>query len=494
MSDTLLSFVLGTLFGVCLTLLVIHLNNKRKLPRKAKVAEAPATIAAAPVSKEVQTAAHEELPTLAQHTENFENNGNGRATLTGFEVHEEEPGALDFVREEAASPALEEITAIDEIALRDQFLEYEWIEAERLEAQKVEAELIETARLEALQPNAEALEANRIEIDRAEAERVEADRIEAERIEAERAEAKRIEAEHIEADRIEAERIEAERVETERIEAERVETERIEAERVEAERVETERIEAERIEAERVEAERVEAERLETENLEREFAALQAAQAAAEEAAKEVARQDLELAAKRAAETSARIAAEHAAERAAELAAELATEQAAEQERQRLHQEHARAEAQARETAQQLAAQQAAIVPPEKISKTPAEILIMVADDSKVVRVKTSRVLAKHDYQVALAEDGNDAASQIDLIMPDLLITDVEMPGMDGFALTLHLRANPATAHLPIIMISGASDELAGKAKQAGIDVLLGKPYSDEDLIGHIRRLVQVQG
>ena len=450
MSDTLLSFVLGTLFGVCLTLLVIHLNNKRKLPRKTKVAEAPATIAAASAPKEVQTAAHEELPALAQHTENFENNGNGRATLTGFEVHEEEPGALDFVREEAASPALEEITAIDEIALREQFLEYEWIEAERVEAQRVEAELIETARLEALQLNAETLEANRIEIDRAEAERVEADRIEAERIETERIEADRIEAERVEADRIEADRIEAERVE-----------------------------------AKRVESERAEAERVETENLEREFAALQAAQAAAEETAKEVARQDLELAAKRAAETSARIAAEHAAE--------LATEQAAEQERQRLHQEHARAEAQARETAQQLATQQAAsaIVPPEKVSKTPAEILIMVADDSKVVRVKTSRVLAKHEYQVALAEDGNDAASQIDLIMPDLLITDVEMPGMDGFALTLHLRANPATAHLPIIMISGASDELAGKAKEAGIDVLLGKPYSDEDLIGHIRRLVQ---
>lgn len=445
MSDTLLSFVLGTLFGVCLTLLVIHLNNKRKLPRKTKVAEAPATIAAASAPKEVQTAAHEELPALAQHTENFENNGNGRATLTGFEVHEEEPGALDFVREEAANPALEEITAIDEIALREQFLEYEWIEAERVEAQRVEAELIETARLEALQLNAETLEANRIEIDRAEAERVEADRIEADRIEAER----------------------------------------IEAERVEADRIEAERVEAKRVESERAEAERLEAERVETENLEREFAALQAAQAAAEEKAKEVARQDLELAAKRAAETSARIAAERAAE--------LATEEAAEQERQRLHQEHARAEAQARETAQQLAAQQAAsaIVPPEKVSKTPAEILIMVADDSKVVRVKTSRVLAKHDYQVALAEDGNDAASQIDLIMPDLLITDVEMPGMDGFALTLHLRANPATAHLPIIMISGASDELAGKAKEAGIDVLLGKPYSDEDLIGHIRRLVQ---
>ena len=113
----------------------------------------------------------------------------------------------------------------------------------------------------------------------------------------------------------------------------------------------------------------------------------------------------------------------------------------------------------------------------------------MIADDSKVVRVKTSRVLIKHLYQVTLAEDGNEAASQLDFIMPDLLITDVEMPGMDGFELTHHLRSNPATATLPIIMISGGSDALVEKAKLAGIDVLLGKPYSDEDLLGHIRRL-----
>jgi CheY-like chemotaxis protein len=115
--------------------------------------------------------------------------------------------------------------------------------------------------------------------------------------------------------------------------------------------------------------------------------------------------------------------------------------------------------------------------------------LIMIADDSKVVRVKTSRVLTKNLYQVTLAEDGNEAASQLDFIMPDLLITDVEMPGMDGFELTHHLRSNPATANLPIIMISGGSDELVEKAKLAGIDVLLGKPYSDEDLLSHIRRL-----
>ncbi|MCX7219403.1 MAG: response regulator, partial [Burkholderiales bacterium] len=101
------------------------------------------------------------------------------------------------------------------------------------------------------------------------------------------------------------------------------------------------------------------------------------------------------------------------------------------------------------------------------------------------------RALTKNHYQITLAENGIEAASKIAEARPDVLITDVEMPGMDGFGLTQQLRSNPETMHLPIIMISGASHELADKAKQAGIDVLLGKPYSDDELIGHIQRLLQ---
>ena len=106
------------------------------------------------------------------------------------------------------------------------------------------------------------------------------------------------------------------------------------------------------------------------------------------------------------------------------------------------------------------------------------QTLVMVADDSKVVRVKTGRLLALHQYQVCYAADGLDAAQQLQTTVPDVVITDVEMPGMDGFELTRHIRGNPATAHIPVIMITAADDRHREQAAQAGVSVLLGKPYA----------------
>lgn len=110
----------------------------------------------------------------------------------------------------------------------------------------------------------------------------------------------------------------------------------------------------------------------------------------------------------------------------------------------------------------------------------------MVADDSKVVRVKTSRLLAQHHYRVALAEDGAHAARLIEEEVPMVLITDVEMPNMDGFELTRHVRQHPLARHIPIIMITSADDRLKDAAAAAGVTLVLGKPYSEEALLACI--------
>jgi CheY-like chemotaxis protein len=116
----------------------------------------------------------------------------------------------------------------------------------------------------------------------------------------------------------------------------------------------------------------------------------------------------------------------------------------------------------------------------------------MIADDSKVVRVKTSRLLAAHGFRVALAEDGEQALSLIAQDLPQVLVTDVEMPHLDGLDLTRRLRADPRTAGLPVVMITSADDRLRDVAGEAGVTVLMGKPYAEQDLVAHVARLAGV--
>jgi CheY-like chemotaxis protein len=103
------------------------------------------------------------------------------------------------------------------------------------------------------------------------------------------------------------------------------------------------------------------------------------------------------------------------------------------------------------------------------------------------VRVKISRLLTGQGYRVALAESGEQALELLAAERPHLLITDVEMPGIDGFELTRQVRAAAATAELPVLMIT-SSDDKQDEARAAGVTQLLGKPYSEEALIAAIER------
>lgn len=251
--------------------------------------------------------------------------------------------------------------------------------------------------------------------------------------------------------------------------------------------------------------------------------AAQAAMAAAEQAAQEAAAQAEALAAAQAARQAREAAAAVQAERdradmqarlnaaaqemaqreAAALAQarDLALAQEAQAQQARLAAEAEAAEAQARAEAQawaaaqaQALAQAAATAPapapaPPAPARQAADTLVMVVDDSKVVRVKTSRLLGKAGFQVALAADGGEALQQLQNGWPQVLITDVEMPGIDGFELTRQVRAQPAGAHLPIVMITGADDRLREAAQTAGVTVLMGKPYSEDALLAQVAAL-----
>ncbi len=113
--------------------------------------------------------------------------------------------------------------------------------------------------------------------------------------------------------------------------------------------------------------------------------------------------------------------------------------------------------------------------------------LVLLADDSKVVRVKTGRLLEKQGWRVLLADDGEAALLCLDRETPDLLITDVEMPGIDGFELTRRVRAHPRLGRLPVIMITSSDERHRAEANAAGVNLLLGKPYAEETLLAQVQ-------
>jgi chemosensory pili system protein ChpA (sensor histidine kinase/response regulator) len=121
------------------------------------------------------------------------------------------------------------------------------------------------------------------------------------------------------------------------------------------------------------------------------------------------------------------------------------------------------------------------------VPQTAEQTLVMLVDDSKMVRVKSSRLLASHGFRVVTANDGIDALRQLENCCPDLVITDVDMPGMDGFGLVAALKGDARTRQIPLVMITSAEDRHREEALRVGVGLVMGKPYDDDALIDHIR-------
>ena len=111
--------------------------------------------------------------------------------------------------------------------------------------------------------------------------------------------------------------------------------------------------------------------------------------------------------------------------------------------------------------------------------------LVLVVDDSLTVRRVTQRLLSREGYRVTTAKDGLDALEKLAEETPVVLLSDIEMPRMDGFDLARNVRADARWAGLPIIMItSRIAQKHREHAAQLGVNHYLGKPYSEDDLIG----------
>jgi chemosensory pili system protein ChpA (sensor histidine kinase/response regulator) len=123
------------------------------------------------------------------------------------------------------------------------------------------------------------------------------------------------------------------------------------------------------------------------------------------------------------------------------------------------------------------------------VPDVPEAPLVMVVDDSLTVRRVTQRLLLREGYRVVLAKDGLDALERLAEGVPQIVLSDIEMPRMDGFDLVRNMRADARLRDLPVIMItSRIAQKHRDYAAELGVDHYLGKPYSEEDLLALIAR------
>ncbi|KUL28549.1 response regulator [Actinoplanes awajinensis] len=110
---------------------------------------------------------------------------------------------------------------------------------------------------------------------------------------------------------------------------------------------------------------------------------------------------------------------------------------------------------------------------------------VLVVDDESDIRFMHRRILAKAGHEVTEAGDGAMALAAVRDWAPDLVITDMMMPIMDGAELIRRLREDPATAAIPVLSVSGDS-QLAGEA-----DIVLTKPCLTATLLAAAQDLLQ---
>ena len=116
---------------------------------------------------------------------------------------------------------------------------------------------------------------------------------------------------------------------------------------------------------------------------------------------------------------------------------------------------------------------------------------ILAVDDSRTMRSMLQQTLTGAGFEVELAEDGVDGLERLPTAAPDLIITDINMPRMDGFGFIDGVRNGAHVSSVPILVLTTESgDALKKRAREAGATGWIVKPFDEEKLVQIIQRLV----
>jgi DNA-binding NarL/FixJ family response regulator len=117
---------------------------------------------------------------------------------------------------------------------------------------------------------------------------------------------------------------------------------------------------------------------------------------------------------------------------------------------------------------------------------------LLVVDDDPNLLLAVSETLRAENYDVVTARRGAEAMVRVAESLPDLIISDIRMPGMDGYALVRNLRAAPRTRLIPIVFLT-AKDETVDRIAgfRSGVDAYITKPFESDELIAVVKSILE---
>lgn len=127
---------------------------------------------------------------------------------------------------------------------------------------------------------------------------------------------------------------------------------------------------------------------------------------------------------------------------------------------------------------------------PSKVRRGRASVVLLV-DDSPTMLLNLRKILERWNYKVITAKDGREAWGELQKLKPDLLISDIEMPNLNGVELVKLMRSDLTLMDIPVVLITGSADQYLKAGQMIEIEGLLQKPFDDKILIDQIRYILQ---
>ena len=116
---------------------------------------------------------------------------------------------------------------------------------------------------------------------------------------------------------------------------------------------------------------------------------------------------------------------------------------------------------------------------------------VLVVDDSSVVRMSLEMLLRENSFDVVSAADGVDGLEKATSGSYDIIITDINMPNMNGLEMMKRLRENADTKFVPILVLTTESDsDMLSKGKEYGASGWIVKPFTNEDLLSTVNKII----